>query len=92
MSEFRDDIISVYGIYGSKCIKGGVGVIFWDNVGWDVSINVCASVDNDFVGGLGIGNDGRTKLKVEDDFILRMTAVSIKISRCSWYESYCQCR
>ena len=57
-----------------------------------MSINVCDSVENDFVGGLGSGNDGRTKLKVGDEFILRMTAVSVKMSICSWYESYCHCR
>ena len=65
MSEVRDDIISVYGIYGSKYIKVGVGVIFWDNVGWDVGINVCASVDNDFVGEVGSCNDGWANLVFE---------------------------
>ena len=68
MKEVGDDIISVYGSSGSKCIKGGVGVIFWDNVGWDVSINVCASVDNDFVDEVVSGNDRWAKLKVEDEF------------------------
>ena len=37
------------------------------NVHWDVGINVGASVDNDFVGEVGSGNNWWAKLKVEDE-------------------------
>ena len=63
MAEVGDDISSVGGNSVSKCIKVGVGVIFWDNVCWDVGINFGARVDNDVVGEVGSGYNAWAKIK-----------------------------
>ena len=60
-----DDIGSGYVVSVSKCIKGGVGVIFGGNVGWYVVRNVDDSVDIYVVSEVGGGYVGGYKLKVE---------------------------
>ena len=67
MSEVIDDISLVDGSSVSKCIKGIVCLVFGVNVGWYMSRNVSASVDNDVFVEIGSGNDGWAKLIVENE-------------------------
>ena len=64
MVEVGDDISSVDFCRVSKYSKVVVGVIVGVSVGCDLRINVDAHVDNDVVGEVGSGDDGRSKLKI----------------------------